>query len=460
MSEKDKTLYDSMDLEEKKTIFVEKVQEDNFSAAAEISQHLSNQRIRDMILNLSPQKIAPFFRELGWTRTAQIVAWLPEEITVNIWDDLSSSEKKKLVSNLDSDELTDIIGHISPEKKEDLIDKIPSSIRKEVDELIEYDPSSAGGHMETEYIAVNLNITVDEALQKLRRARSQIKNTNYIYITNEKDKLLGVISAQELSFVDRSELVKNIMHTDLHVARSDEPVEEAARTMKYRRFNLLPVVNTSDQLLGVLTLDTAIDELSAELADDFVSISGTTGEESFFTRPREAIKMRLPWMAGNVFLNLGAVAIISSFEETIAQIAILAAFLPMITDMGGNVGIQALSVSIRSIALGEVQLGNIWQALRKEVIIGIFNGLALGVIFALLAYFLEGIPLLGIVAGIALATNVLVAGIVGGTLPFLIKKLGKDPAMMTGPFLTTITDITGVTIYLGLSTLFLLGVIV
>ncbi len=460
MKSENKKLYDSMELEDRIARFEEKIQEGDFSTAAEISRHLSSRRIRDVIINLPHEKIAPLFRELGWSKTAQIVAWLPEEITIETWKDLSGAEKKKLASNLDSDELADILEHFSPEERDELVDKIPSSRRKEVDELVEYDPESAGGHMETEYISVRADAKVEEAIAELKKARSQIKNTNYIYVTDENARLLGVISAQELSFADRGETVESIMETRLHVARTDEPVEEAARTMKYRRFNLLPVVNSDDQLQGVLTLDTAIDELSADLADDFVSISGTTGEESFFTRPREAIKMRLPWMAGNVFLNLGAVAVISSFEETIAQIAILAAFLPMITDMGGNVGIQALSVSIRSIALGEVHLGNIWQALRKEVAVGIFNGLALGTIFALLAYFLEGIPLLGIVAGVALATNVLVAGIVGGTLPFLIKKLGKDPAMMTGPFLTTITDITGVTIYLGLSTLFLLGIIV
>lgn len=160
-------------------------------------------------------------------------------------------------------------------------------------------------------------------------------------------------------------------------------------------------------------------------------------------------------MAGNIFLNLGAVAVISSFEGTIEAVAALAIFLPMITDMGGNVGIQALSVSIRSIALGEVRLNDFWKATRKEITIGLVNGLALGALFAAIAFALRGDPTLGIIAGSALAVNVFLAGIIGGTLPFLIKKLGKDPAMMTGPVLTTITDITGVTIYLGLSTIFL-----
>ncbi|RQD72058.1 MAG: magnesium transporter, partial [Halanaerobium sp. MSAO_Bac5] len=189
-------------------------------------------------------------------------------------------------------------------------------------------------------------------------------------------------------------------------------------------------------------------------------LSGVSGEESFFTRSRVSIKMRLPWMVGNIFLNLGAVAVISNFENTIAQVAILAAFLPMITDMGGNVGIQALSVSIRSLALGEVQIRDIKRAVVKEIKIGLVNGLVLGAVFAAVAYFLQRNLILGFVAGIALGINVLVAGVVGGSMPFIIKKLGKDPALMTGPFLTTITDITGVSIYLGLSTIFLFRLLV
>lgn len=169
--------------------------------------------------------------------------------------------------------------------------------------------------------------------------------------------------------------------------------------------------------------------------------------------------MRLPWMVFNVFLNLAAVSIIAGFEDTIAKAAILAAFLPMITDMGGNVGIQALSVSIRSMALGEARLGDYWRALRKEVVVGVMNGIALGYLFGVIAYFMEQNIILGIITGTALAVNVFVAGVLGGTLPFLIKRMGKDPAMITGPILTTITAITGVTIYFGLCTVFLFAIV-
>lgn len=220
---------------------------------------------------------------------------------------------------------------------------------------------------------------------------------------------------------------------------------------------MLPVLNENDKITGVLLLDDAVEILSENIADMFTQMGAASADESFYTPPLGSVKKRLPWMMGNVFLNLGAVAVIASFEATIEAVAILAIFLPMITDMGGNVGIQALSVSIRSIALGEVRLNEYWRATKKEIIVGLINGLALGALFATIAFIIQGNMTLGLVAGTALAANVFVAGIVGGTLPFLIKRLGGDPAMMTGPVLTTITDITGVTIYLGLSTWFLVS---
>lgn len=222
---------------------------------------------------------------------------------------------------------------------------------------------------------------------------------------------------------------------------------------------MLPVTNDENVLVGVLLLDDAIDILSENLADQFVQVGAASVDESFYTPPLGSVNKRLPWMAGNIFLNLGAVAVIASYEATIEAVAALAIFLPMITDMGGNVGIQALSVSIRSLPLGEVRISQYLKAPRKEIIVGLINGLALGALFTVIAIMFQGNAVLGMVAGVALCCNVLLAGIVGGTLPFVIKQFGGDPAMMTCPVLTTITDITGVSIYLRLSTLFLASLI-
>ncbi len=438
----------------------EKLEKSQIDQAVKLAEKLSNRRLVDIIVSAPEEAVVPFLKGLSWQRAARIAAWLPEELTLDLMENLTPAEQQEFINRLDSDELTDLLDHLPEEERQKYIDLFLPDQQKEVEQLAEYDPDSVGGHMEKEYLTIHQEQTAREALEKMRLARQQqVDNIGYIYAIDESGRLKGVTSSQMLAFAGKDTVIKDFMITHLQVARVDEAAVEAARMLRYRRYKMLPVLDEEDRLVGVLTLDTAIDLLAEEMTGDFVSFAGTSEEESFFTSPRKAIKMRLPWMVGNVFLNLGAVAVISSFENTIAQIAILAAFLPMITDMGGNVGIQALSVSIRSMALGEVQPGEVAKELKKEVLIGLFNGVVLGGLFALLAFLLERNPLIGLVAGMALGINVLVAGIVGGTLPFIIKKLGRDPAMMTGPFLTTITDITGVSIYLGLSSLLLLQIL-
>lgn len=453
-------LLDSTQLQQDITELKENLEENQINQAVKLAEKLSNRRLVDIILSAPEEAVIPFLKGMGWQRTARVTAWLPEELTLELMENLTSAEQQELINRLDSDELADLLDHLPGEERQKYIDLFLPEQQREVKQLSEYPPDSVGGHMEKEYLTIYQEQTAREALEKMRQARQQqADNIGYIYVTDQSGRLKGVASSQMLAFADRDAIMQDFMTARLQIARVEEAAVEAARLLRYRRYKMLPVLDREDKLMGVLTLDTAIDLLAEEMTGDFVSFAGTSEEESFFTTPRKAIKMRLPWMIGNVFLNLGAVAVISSFEDTIAQIAILAAFLPMITDMGGNVGIQALSVSIRSMALGEVQPAEFAKEMKKEMLIGLFNGAVLGSLFALLAFFLERNPLIGLVAGMALGINVLVAGIVGGTLPFVIKKLGRDPAMMTGPFLTTITDITGVSIYLGLSTLFLLQIL-
>ncbi len=433
----------------------EKLEKEDIKGAVKIADRLSNRRLVDIIGEAPLETAIPFLEALGHVRAARVLSYLLEELAVELLQDLNREFVKEVFIEMEDDEIADIILHLPEDERDKFWVLVPTEDKDDIEEIVTYEEESVGAYMEKDFLTAFKEDSVSDTADMLSKSRGGIDNTDYIYVINDDHKLLGVVSVQELAFAPRNEKLKNIMTVKVHVTKVNEPAVEAARLMKYRKFKLLPVLDRQDKLVGVMALHEAIDLLSEELAEDFVSISGTSAEESYFTPPKEAIRMRLPWMAANIFLNLGAVAIISTFEETIVQVAILAAFLPMITDMGGNVGIQALSVSIRSIALGEVQLDDVKRVLKKELSIGLFNGLALGLLFSIIAFILQRDPILGLIAGTALGFNVIVAGVIGGTIPFLIKKIGKDPAMMTGPILTTITDITGVTIYLGLSTIFL-----
>ncbi len=434
---------------------IEHLEKGEIKEAVKISKELSTFRLKDILGDFSVEKIEAFLKKMERERAVEVLNEFPEEFTGDLIMEMEEDTVHSLLKKMTPSKVVDFLPHISEKKKETVLTLMSPEKRKKTERLAYYSEDVVGAHMVEDYISITERTTVGEAVKLVEEAPLQMRNTDYIYVVDDKGELLGMTTFKTLMFSNKNRLAKDVMETSIYSAELDDPAYEVAQRIKSRRFKMIPVVDEDNVLKGVMTLNTAADLLSTEIAEEFVSLAGTIGDESFFTKPGRAIKMRLPWMVANVFLNLGAVTVISSYEATIESIAILAAFLPMITDMGGNVGIQALSVSIRSIALGEAQFRDIFISMKKEIAVGLVNGLALGALFGTLAYLFEWNVILAVVAGTALGVNVLVAGIIGGSMPFIIKKLGKDPAMMTGPVLTTVTDITGISIYLGLSTAFL-----
>ena len=431
------------------------LQGEEIDRARQFAGDVSPLRAARILVEAPKRTLIPFLESLPLASSGAIVANLPPELAGEVLDSLPQEIALDLMGRLPPEFLAEIGRELPREQKAEFLGHLETAQREQVEALLVFDEDQAGAVMSTQYLAVELGTTVGQIMEAVRSGRADISNTAYIYVVRTAGQLKGVVSLRELVMHKSRTPVEDVMVSDVFAARTTDDAVDAAQRMRTRQLKMMPVVDDQDVLYGVITVDKAMDLLALDVADEFVSINAGSPDESFFTPPRQAVKGRLPWMASNIFLNLGAVWVISSFEATLVQVAILAAFLPMITDMGGNVGIQALSVSIRSMALGEARLGDVWKAVHKETIVGLINGLALGLLFSILAFAIQGNVVLGIVAGLALGINVLVASLVGGTLPFLIKRFGKDPAMMTGPVLTTITDITGVTIYLGLSTLFL-----
>ncbi|TVS14450.1 MAG: magnesium transporter [Gammaproteobacteria bacterium] len=413
------------------------------------------------ILSEAPKDtLVPFLVGLDHERAALIIEHCAPVLAAEFLSEIEVDRAGSILAEMQIERVVDLLRHLDNDLREALLAQLDAGFRQEVETLAAFPKGSCGAFMSPYFLAVEESAQVQEVIEAVRNTSHTAERVPYVYVVKENGKLAGVISLRDLITANPTRAVSHVMTTDVVAVRTRDDAEEAARRIRSRHLKMMPVVDDSDILRGVLSIDRAMEIIAAELSDDFVSLNAASPDESFFTPPREAVRKRLPWMAGNVFLNLGAVMVIASFEETLVAVAILAAFLPMITDMGGNVGIQALSVSIRSMALGEARIGDIWKAVNKEVMIGLFNGAALGVLFCVVAYVFEGNLVLALVAGFALGCNVLLAGVVGGTMPFLIRRLGGDPAMMTGPVLTTITDITGVTIYLGLATLFLSGLLI
>ena len=435
--------------------------EGDIKAALKAARNVSALRTSQVLTRVPLENVIAFLLQSGWEKAAYVAGYLPPAFTVTLLGQMSEDDAGSLLAEMAPEKFADVLKLLPEAYASRLLDQMDPAYRQRVMQLAEYPEGTAGSVMSPNFLTVDADSHISEVIEAVRLAPAEVERTAYVFVLHpETQRLEGVVSLRELMLGDPKAKVRNVMTSDVFAIAVDEPALEAARRIRSRRLKMMPVVDEQQAMVGIISIGQSMDLLAHELADEFVAMNAASPDESFYTPPRQAVKKRLPWMAVNIFLNLGAVAVISSFENTIVQVAILAAFLPMITDMGGNVGIQALSVSIRSIALGEARLIDFWKAVRKELVIGLFNGVALGALFCVVAYVLQGNVILGVVAGIALGINVLVAGVVGGTMPFLIKRMGKDPALMTGPILTTITDITGVTIYLGLATLFLSSLMV
>jgi magnesium transporter len=439
--------------------FAAAMEYDDIKTALDIAPNLSSGRIAQILSECDNDVVIPFMEQVDEKHAADILIKLPREMAAEVFHLMNPDISVKLIDRVPVDDAADIIGLLDKTEGAEVLDRINPELKEVISDLMHYEQGTVGSVMNTYYIAVRKGSTVGQTLKAMRDAPTQIQNRAYVYVVDSEGKPLGVVSMKDLIRTDPEKMISEISTKDVVVVHTDDPAIESSQLLRNRRYQMLPVTNDENVLVGVLMLDDAIDILSENLAEQFVRVGAASIDESFYTPPLSSVKKRLPWMAGNIFLNLGAVAVIASYEATIEAVAALAIFLPMITDMGGNVGIQALSVSIRSLALGEVRISEYLKAAKKEIIVGLINGLALGALFTVIAIMFQGNLALGLIAGLALGCNVLLAGIVGGTLPFIIKRFGGDPAMMTGPVLTTITDITGVSIYLGLSTLFLASLI-
>jgi magnesium transporter len=431
------------------------LEEGRVSDASKLSQKTSPSRAAGILMEGPHEYLYPCLAEMSPKAAGQVVGAMKPDFAAELLGEIDAEASAKLFQHIPVRQGANFLQRLPEETADRLLSRIPPRLKDQLESLARYEEDTAGSVMSLEFVTVHPDKTAGQTLDAFYGMSGAERSQGVLYVVDEKQKLLGVITLGELVGMPKNKPVSEGMNTETVAFHVDDPAVDAAKVLRNRRLMSVPVIDAEQHLCGVIPFEQAMRTLAQNVAEQLAGLGGGTSEESFFTPPLRAIRGRLPWMAGNVFLNLGAVAIISGFEDTIAQVAILAAFLPMITDMGGNVGIQALSVSIRSLALGEVRLRGVWRAVRKEVAIGLVNGLALGALFAAVATVLQGNALIGALAGVALGVNVLVAGVVGGCLPFLIKRLGKDPAMMTGPVLTTITDITGVSIYLGLCTVFL-----
>jgi magnesium transporter len=365
----------------------------------------------------------------------------------------SETRKGQLISEMSSDELVDLLGGLDLEDQNAILDNMNIEDANEVKGLLAYDPETAGGIMATEFIAIKESFTINETIEYLRSMAPTSETPYYIYVINDFDVLKGVVPLREIVISEPTTLIKDIMIEKIISIPVDLDQEEVALMFDKYSFMAVPVVDRDGVILGIVTVDDVMEIMKDEYTEDMFRLAGLDETEKIDGSVKGAIKSRLPWLLVNLVTAILAAATVSLFENTIAQIVALATFMPIVAGMGGNAGTQTLTLIIRGIALGELTYENQKEILRKEILIGLINGLCLGVIVALLGYFWVGTAAFGFVIGLAMFLNLIVATFSGYYVPVILKKVGIDPALASAVFVTTVTDVLGFFFFLGLATI-------
>ena len=386
---------------------------------------------------------------------ALLLDYAEDDEKFNLLSLFSKNRQAQIISEMSSDELVDLLGTLDEDEQNEIITNMNTEEVEEVKALLSYDPESAGGIMATEFISIKETDTVNETINYLRTMAPDSETPYYIYVVDDLDVLKGVVPLRQIIVSTPDTLIKDIMIENIISAPVDMDQEEVSHIFEKYGFMAIPVVDHNGEILGIITVDDVMEIMKEEYTEDMFRLAGLDEEEKVAGTVIGAIKYRLPWLLVNLVTATLAAKTVSLFENTIAQIVALATFMPMVAGMGGNAGSQTLTLIIRGIAIGEISYENQADILKKEIAIGIINGLCLGLVVGVLGYFWVGSLVFGFVIGTAMLLNLIVATISGYLVPVLLKKVGIDPALASAVFVTTVTDVLGFFFFLGLATVML-----
>ena len=435
----------------------------------ELEEHLTHDRQEDMGLyleELSPEDIAEVLSEFSVEDKLKIFARLDPDKAAVVLDDtdprtrlqiLQKTDSKKLAKVLGEmpvDEVVDVIEEVPEEEREEFLDLMKKEDAEEVEEILSYPEDSAARVMNPEFVSVREEDDVEDAVKSIRGTEME-EEVYYVYVVDADMKLRGVVPIKRLLISPSGTRIKNIMETDIHYTIVDTDQEQVALTMKKYDLSSLPVVDTGGKLAGRITVDDIIDVLDEEHGEDISKMTGTIEEERGTETTLSATQNRLPWLVTCMLGSIVTGLVIQFFEVTILETIALVSFIPVITATGGNSGVQASTVVVRSIALGHMDFSRLWEEVRRQLKIAITLGLVCGTVLTLLANLWKKNPAVGLIVGMSIFLVVVWSNFVGVVTPMVFKKLKIDPAIASGPFITTLNDIIGVFIYLTVASAFL-----
>ncbi len=382
---------------------------------------------------------------------------IPEVQALTLLERIDPSKAAEILEELPKDEQADFVGELSEQVQDSILSEMPPEDADEVRELIGYDDEEAGGLMLVEFVSVKEQETVAGVVEQLQENAEIYSDfdVQYVYVVGRNDDLKGVLRLRDLVLSPGATPISTLMIKNPVSVNAHDPLKDLHNFFVEHQYIGVPVTDSNDRLVGVLRKSDVEEAMATRYAEDYLKSQGIVNEELRTMPTMLRSRRRLAWLSINIVLNIIAASVIAFYQETLTQVIALAVFLPIISDMSGCSGNQAVAVSMRELSLGLVDPREVVRVWLKEVSVGLINGLALGLLIAAVAFLWKGNPWLGIVVGMAMMLNTIVAVSLGGTLPLIMRRLKLDPALASGPILTTVTDMCGFFLVLGTATVFL-----
>jgi magnesium transporter len=378
-----------------------------------------------------------------------------EQTRERLISSISKAELTEIVDEMATDDAADVIAELPHEEAKTVLEGIGWEESAEVQRLLKYPEDTAGGIMQTELVMVNEDATIQEAIEQVRAKSEEIQNIHNVFVVNEVTRLVGIVPLAKLILTKPHLPIKDIMNQNPVKVLADTDQEEVARIFQKYDIVSLPVVDKDEILLGGITIDDVMDVVEEEIFEDFYKMASLNTDERVLDSPSRSLKLRFPWLLINLATAFAAASVVKVFENTIQTVVTLAVFMPVVAGMGGNAATQTITVVVRGLALGELELRYARRVLLKNIAVGFANGVLIGIVAAVAAYLLGVNYMIGLLLFLAMIANLVIAGFSGTIIPLVLKWYKADPALSATVFVTTCTDVGGFFSFLGLAAVFI-----
>ena len=377
---------------------------------------------------------------------------LDEDTFFDLIEEMKLEDIAEILEQMPTDDVADLLGRLPEEKSDAILEKMRKAESEEVEGLLRYEDDTAGGIMVPDFIALAEDVTAKDAIESLQKEHSEVEMPFYLYVVDDYGKLVGVSSLRQLVLVPPDTPLKEFMATDVFSVQTSMDQEEVAKIVARYDILAVPVVDQTNRLVGIVTVDDVIDIFRREATEDILKMAGV-GEEFVETKSvLKSTRTRLPWLFASCVGGVIAILIIGKYEETLHKIAALAAFIPVIMGMGGNIGTQSSTIVVRGLATGRLHIRDLWSVVFKELSIGFILGLVYGILIGSVAQVSYSMEVLAISVCFAVISSMSVAALIGSLVPMGFARINIDPAVATGPFVTTAIDIISVSFYFMIAT--------